>query len=170
MGLNDMVGRVQDAITGRFLSADPHITDPTDPQSYNRFSYVVNSPLTYVDPTGFQEATLGQIVITPGSSDGGLTSAGGAGGSTAADGTGPSPADQLGQQIEARLNTYIAHLLGKPATPSELANPPQQSNPPTVPNLPQVTITATSEIPPPTALPPAITPGLIALDYDMNFL
>lgn len=148
MGLNDMVGRVQDAITGRFLSADPHITDPTDPQSYNRFSYVVNSPLTYVDPTGFQEATLGQIVITPGSSDGGLTSAGGAGGSTAADGTGPSPTDQLGQQIEARLNTYMAHLLGKPAKPPQPANPPQQSGPPIVPSPISVCIGACQPSPP----------------------
>lgn len=54
MGLNDMVGRVQDAITGRFLSADPNIPDPTNPQSYNRYSYTVNNPLTYTDPTGFE--------------------------------------------------------------------------------------------------------------------
>ncbi|MFZ1869129.1 MAG: SpvB/TcaC N-terminal domain-containing protein [Steroidobacteraceae bacterium] len=53
MGLNDMVGRVQDAITGRFLSADPTIPDPSDPQSYNRYSYTINNPLTYTDPTGF---------------------------------------------------------------------------------------------------------------------
>jgi RHS repeat-associated protein len=53
MGLNDMIGRVQDAVTGRFLSADPRIADPTDPQEYNLYSYVHNNPLTYVDPTGF---------------------------------------------------------------------------------------------------------------------
>lgn len=53
MGLNDMVGRVQDSITGRFLSADPTIPDPQDPQSYNRYSYVVNNPLSYTDPSGF---------------------------------------------------------------------------------------------------------------------
>jgi RHS repeat-associated protein len=53
MGLNDMVGRVQDAVIGRFLSADPTIPDPTDPQSYNRYTYTVNNPLTYTDPTGF---------------------------------------------------------------------------------------------------------------------
>jgi RHS repeat-associated protein len=57
MGLNDMIGRVQDAITGRFLSADPNIPDPTNPQSYNRYSYTTNNPLTYVDPSGFEEAT-----------------------------------------------------------------------------------------------------------------
>lgn len=55
MGLNDMVGRVQDATTGRFLSADPNIPDPTDPQSYNRYSYTRNNPLTYTDPSGFDD-------------------------------------------------------------------------------------------------------------------
>jgi RHS repeat-associated protein len=53
MGLNHMNGRVQDAITGRFLSADPNIPDPTDTQDYNRYSYVRNNPLTLVDPSGF---------------------------------------------------------------------------------------------------------------------
>jgi RHS repeat-associated protein len=53
MGLNHMNGRVEDSITGRFMSADPNIPDPTDPQSYNRYSYVVNNPVTYFDPTGF---------------------------------------------------------------------------------------------------------------------
>jgi hypothetical protein len=53
MNLNHMNGRVQDAVTGRFLSADPHIPDPGDPQSYNRYSYVINNPLSQTDPTGF---------------------------------------------------------------------------------------------------------------------
>jgi RHS repeat-associated protein len=53
MGLNHMNGRVEDAILGRFLSPDPHIPDPTNAQSYNRYSYVNNNPLTYIDPTGF---------------------------------------------------------------------------------------------------------------------
>jgi hypothetical protein len=48
-----MNGRVEDAILGRFLSPDPHIPDPTSAQSYNRYSYVNNNPLTMVDPTGF---------------------------------------------------------------------------------------------------------------------
>lgn len=55
MGLYDMVGRVQDAVTGRFLSADPTRPDASDPQGYNAYSYVDNSPLTYSDPTGFQK-------------------------------------------------------------------------------------------------------------------
>jgi RHS repeat-associated protein len=53
MGMNHMNGRVEDAVTGRMLSADPHIPDRSNTQSYNRFSYVNNNPLTLSDPTGF---------------------------------------------------------------------------------------------------------------------
>ncbi len=55
MGLNDMLGRVQDAITGRFLSADPIGVHPQFTQSFNRYSYVTNNPLTMKDPTGFEQ-------------------------------------------------------------------------------------------------------------------
>jgi len=48
-----MNGRVYDPVMGRFLSADPHIQAPYDTQSYNRYSYVKNNPLKYVDPSGF---------------------------------------------------------------------------------------------------------------------
>lgn len=51
--MNHMNGRAQDSITGRFLSADPHIPNPTNTQDYNRYSYADNNPLTLVDPTGF---------------------------------------------------------------------------------------------------------------------
>ena len=53
MGLNHMNGRVEDAILGRFLSPDPHIPDPSNAQSYNRYAYASNNPLTRVDPSGF---------------------------------------------------------------------------------------------------------------------
>lgn len=52
-GLIHMNGRVQDATTGRFLSADPYITEPGNTQNYNRYSYVLNNPLRYRDPGGF---------------------------------------------------------------------------------------------------------------------
>jgi RHS repeat-associated protein len=55
MGLNHVNGRVEDSMIGRFLSADPYIPDPTNTQSYNRYSYVNNNPLTLVDPTGFDD-------------------------------------------------------------------------------------------------------------------
>lgn len=53
MNLNDMVGRVEDAVIGRFMSADPYVTDPENSQDWNPYSYVYNNPMTYTDPTGF---------------------------------------------------------------------------------------------------------------------
>jgi RHS repeat-associated protein len=52
-GLIHMNGRVQDSITGRFLSPDPYTTEPGSTQGYNRYAYVRNNPLTYIDPSGF---------------------------------------------------------------------------------------------------------------------
>lgn len=49
-----MQGRVYDPVLGRFLSADPYIQAPHNTQSYNRYSYVFNNPLSFVDPTGHQ--------------------------------------------------------------------------------------------------------------------
>jgi RHS repeat-associated protein len=53
LGLIHMNGRVQDSTLGRFLSADPYVTDPLSTQSFNRYSYVLNNALSYVDPSGF---------------------------------------------------------------------------------------------------------------------
>jgi RHS repeat-associated protein len=65
MGLNHLNGRVQDAITGRFLSPDPYIPDPTNTQSFNRYSYASNNPITRSDVTGFddQDGVLDEIVV-----------------------------------------------------------------------------------------------------------
>jgi hypothetical protein len=41
---------------GRFLSADTIVPSPGNPQSLNRYSYVLNAPLNYVDPTGHAQA------------------------------------------------------------------------------------------------------------------
>lgn len=37
---------------GRFLSVDPGKVDPKQPQSWNRYSYVMNNPMNGTDPTG----------------------------------------------------------------------------------------------------------------------
>ncbi len=39
-------------LLGRFLSPDPYIQYPDNLQSYNRYSYVLNNPLSYTDPSG----------------------------------------------------------------------------------------------------------------------
>jgi len=37
---------------GRFIQADTIVPNPSDPQDLNRYSYVSNNPLRYVDPSG----------------------------------------------------------------------------------------------------------------------
>ena len=53
VGLVHMNGRVYDPHIGRFLSADPFIQQPDNVQSFNRYSYVLNNPLKYIDASGF---------------------------------------------------------------------------------------------------------------------
>ena len=48
-----MNGRVYDPQLGRFISADPYVPMPHDGQGLNRYSYVLNNPLAFVDPSGF---------------------------------------------------------------------------------------------------------------------
>ena len=48
-----MNGRIYDANIGRFLQADPFVQFPNLTQSHNRYSYVLNNPLTYNDPSGY---------------------------------------------------------------------------------------------------------------------
>jgi hypothetical protein len=51
-----MNGRIYDPLLGRFLSADILVQAPGNLQSYNRYSYVFNNPLSYTDPSGFAAA------------------------------------------------------------------------------------------------------------------
>lgn len=53
VGLIHMNGRLYDPLTGRMMQADPIIQDPFNPQNFNRYSYVMNNPLSFTDPTGF---------------------------------------------------------------------------------------------------------------------
>src|SRR5439155_10868622 len=51
-GLYYYNARYYDPGLGRFIQADTIIPDLANPQSYNRYSYVANNPLRYVDPPG----------------------------------------------------------------------------------------------------------------------
>ena len=52
-----MNGRLYDPVFGRFLQADPIIQAPHNAQSHNRYSYVLNNPLSFTDPSGFSAWT-----------------------------------------------------------------------------------------------------------------
>jgi RHS repeat-associated protein len=52
MGLYNYKARFYSTALGRFVSADPIVGAVADPQSWNPYSYVLNNPLGYVDPTG----------------------------------------------------------------------------------------------------------------------
>jgi len=52
-GLINMNGRAYDPIVGRFLNPDPLIQNTANTQNYNRYSYCLNNPLKYTDPSGY---------------------------------------------------------------------------------------------------------------------
>ncbi|AZA99733.1 hypothetical protein EG359_08945 [Chryseobacterium joostei] len=52
VGLIHMNGRMYDPKLHTFLSVDNYIQDPFNTQNYNRFGYVLNNPLMYMDPSG----------------------------------------------------------------------------------------------------------------------
>jgi RHS repeat-associated protein len=56
VGLVNMNGRIYDPGLGRFLSPDPTIQFPDNPESYNRYAYVLNNPIGNNDPTGYRSA------------------------------------------------------------------------------------------------------------------
>jgi RHS repeat-associated protein len=52
LGLINMNGRMYDPLTSMFLSPDPYLQAPGNWLNYNRYSYGLNNPLLYTDPTG----------------------------------------------------------------------------------------------------------------------
>ncbi|MCX5723654.1 MAG: FG-GAP-like repeat-containing protein [Nitrospirae bacterium] len=58
-GLYYYEARYYDSVLARFISADTIVPNASDPQSYNRYSYVRNNPLKYTDPSG--HSFLGSI-------------------------------------------------------------------------------------------------------------
>jgi RHS repeat-associated protein len=59
--LYDYNARMYSPVLGRFLSADTIVPKPNNPQQFNRYAYVLNNPLRYVDPSGhFTEDQLKQ--------------------------------------------------------------------------------------------------------------
>jgi RHS repeat-associated protein len=51
--LINMNGRIYDPVMARFISPDPYIQDNTNFQNFNRYSYVFNNPVNFIDPSGY---------------------------------------------------------------------------------------------------------------------
>jgi RHS repeat-associated protein len=52
LGLSDYKARFYDPTLHRFIQTDTIVPEPGNPQSLNRYIYVLNSPLKYTDPPG----------------------------------------------------------------------------------------------------------------------
>jgi hypothetical protein len=62
-----MGARWYDAYIARFVSADTIVPDPGNPQDLNRYAYVRNSPLRFIDPSGhFILPAIGLIAVVAG--------------------------------------------------------------------------------------------------------
>ncbi len=48
-----MGGRTYNPHLGRFMQADPFVQAPKNLQNFNRYSYVLNNPMSYTDPSGY---------------------------------------------------------------------------------------------------------------------
>jgi RHS repeat-associated protein len=64
--LVNMNGRLYDPLVGRFLNSDPKIAFPDFSQAYNRYSYCLNNPLKYNDPSGETPLLLALAIVWAG--------------------------------------------------------------------------------------------------------
>ncbi len=63
VGLIHMNGRLYDPLLHRFMMPDNYVQDPYNSQNFNRYSYVLNNPLRYTDPTGeMMDESLDDII------------------------------------------------------------------------------------------------------------
>ncbi len=60
-GLYFYNARYYDPVVGRFAQADTIVPQPGNPQSFNRYSYTLNNPVKYRDPSGHVVETAWDI-------------------------------------------------------------------------------------------------------------
>jgi RHS repeat-associated protein len=63
--LIDMKGRIYDTFFMRFLSPDTFIQDIYHIQNLNRYSYALNNPFKFKDPSGFSWKSFWKIITNP---------------------------------------------------------------------------------------------------------
>ena len=140
-------GRAEDAVIGRFISADPYVTDPVNSQDWNPYSYVYNNPMSYTDPTGFNAKCLTDPEAAGCSSGGG-----GGGGGSGSSGVSPPPSpnippititgtyDGLTPTDIVTVVQSFGHSGGGGAAPPKTPAPAPQTNQPPK-TLPTIVIT-----------------------------
>lgn len=123
VGLIDMNARVYDPLLGRFMTPDGMIPDPHDLQTYNRYTYVNNRPLSLTDPTGHFGTGAGSGVWAGGDDLSGLWG-------ESADVVEDNAEHQKQQGPNAQaVNSDASSMTGAaPAAPSQAPNVSQQSN------------------------------------------
>lgn len=67
LSLYDYRARYYDSALGRFIRADLVVPEPRNPQALNRYAYVLNNPLKYIDPSGHRPCCLviGKAILGP---------------------------------------------------------------------------------------------------------
>lgn len=75
IGLDFAQARYYSYTQGRFTSPDPALlsVNGSNPQSWNRYAYVLNNPLLYADPSGLWELYAQDIYKTKTNADGSVT-------------------------------------------------------------------------------------------------
>jgi len=63
--LVNMNGRLYDPLIARFLSPDNYVQAPDFSQAFNRYSYCLNNPLVYTDPSGDFIFTILAAIFSP---------------------------------------------------------------------------------------------------------
>jgi RHS repeat-associated protein len=102
-GLDHAQFRQYSSAQGRWMHPDPYMGsyDFTNPQSFNRYTYVMNNPLRAVDPSGLNEDSFCGIV---GDDDGGGNDCGGGGGGGDVGGGGGGDAGPCGNPCNVTTN------------------------------------------------------------------
>jgi RHS repeat-associated protein len=66
--LDSFGARYDSSILGRFMSPDPKILSIrhiANPQKWNKYSYVINNPMSFFDPNGMEEITITYRTFIP---------------------------------------------------------------------------------------------------------
>jgi|GEM_PF-1505479 len=113
--LINMNGRVYDPITARMLSADEDVEDPGNTQNYNRYSYCLNNPLKYTDPSGLDAVDAVEIEPDEGEQPNGEGSSGegsSGGGSAGTVGSGTvTPTDKELEEMINKDSKFIKYVV-----------------------------------------------------------